>query len=118
MRSVLNMIAFIALIAACTAFVGWWTVPLVSAAWTYAAPRRAGVLYAALAGAFAWGVLLIIMSQQGAITPVDTLLSQVLGVPPRSLLALTLAYAALLAGSAALVTQAVKPPQRLKRSSA
>ena len=111
MRAALNMIAFIIAIALATALIGWWTVPIVAAAWTYALPRRAGVLYAALAGAFAWGVLLVWASQSAPVTPVDTLLTQILGVPARSLIALTLAYGALLSGAAALLVQAIRPPQ-------
>jgi hypothetical protein len=111
MRSLALLLGLVLLIAAGTAFVGWWTVPIVAGVWTLAFPRRGAVLYAAFAGALAWGALLLQASRSGPIGQLDALLSGVMSLPPRFPLLLTLSYAALLAGAAALIAQAIRPPK-------
>ncbi|HKS06696.1 MAG TPA: hypothetical protein VJR92_10320 [Gemmatimonadaceae bacterium] len=115
MRAVANLIAFTLTLIITTVFVGWWTVPVVAFVWTLATPRRAAVIYAAFAGAMAWGALLSWMSRTAPIGAVDSLMAQIMDVPQRSIVMLTLAYAALLAGSAALVAQSIRPPVRTPR---
>ena len=115
MRAVVNVIALTLTLIVATVFVAWWTVPVVSFVWTLAAPRRAAVFYAAFSGAAAWGALLAWMSRSAPIGDVDALMSRIMDVPERSIVLLTLAYAGLLAGSAALVAQSIRPPQRTVR---
>ena len=110
MRTIRNLVALILTIAVATAIAGWWAVPLVSGMWTLAAPRRAAVIYAAFAGAAAWAALLIWAARAGPIGGVDALLTPIMNLPPRALIGLTLLYAALLAGAAALLAQAIRPP--------
>lgn len=109
MRALANLVALILTIAIATVVVGWWTVPVIAGIWTLAAPRRAAVIYAAFAGAAAWGVTLLLIARVGPVGAVDGLLAQIMNVPPRTLIGLTLAYGALLAGSAALLAQAIRP---------
>jgi hypothetical protein len=103
-------------IAIATVVLGWWTVPVVSAIWTLAMPRRGGVTLAAFSGATAWGVLLLIVRRDGPVGALDSILSAVLQMPPRAGIALTVLYAAVLAGSAALIAQSLRPPARRRRT--
>ncbi len=96
-------------IAAATVVAGWWMVPLVSLAWTLAMPRRGGVLVAALSGAAAWGLLLLLVRRNGPVGVLDGVLSGTLQLPAGGAIALTLVFAGLLAGSAALVAQSIRP---------
>lgn len=90
---------------------GWWTVPLIAGAWTLIFPRRASVLSAAVAAIVAWSALLAIASRSGPVGELAELLAQILGITSAALLAVTVAYAALLAGAAALLAQAIRPSQ-------
>lgn len=101
-----------------TALIGWWTVPIIAGAWTFAAPRRASVLGAAFAGALAWAFLLMITARAGPVGELADVLGQILGgFPGNSLFFLTASYAALLAGSAALLAQALRPTSETTASS-
>lgn len=115
MRTAANLIALILTLAVATAIAGWWTVPVVAFVWTLASPRRAAVFYASFAGAVAWGSLLAWMARTAPVGAVDALMASIMDVPERAIIALTLAYAALLAGTAALVAQAIRPPNRRVR---
>jgi len=97
-------------VAAGTVLAGWWTVPLVAAAWTLVFPRRASVLSAAVAAMVAWSALLALASQSGPVGELAALLAQILGITSAALLAVTVAYSGLLAGAAALFAQAIRPP--------
>ncbi len=97
------------LCAIATVLVAWWAVPVVVAVWTALLPRRGGVLTATAAGAAAWGGLLLFAARNGRIDDVAALLGAILGASAWSVVALTLLYGALLAGSAALVVRALIP---------
>jgi hypothetical protein len=109
MRILAAWIGLALVIAVATAVAGWWAVPIASAVWTLALPRRGGVMIAAFSGAAAWGMLLLLLRRDGPVGDVDRVLSGTLGLPPGAGVGLTLAYAALLAGAAALVAQSVRP---------
>jgi len=109
MRALANLVALILTIAIATALVGWWSVPIVAGIWTLAAPRRAAVIYASFAGASAWGSMLLLIARGGPVGELNALLSQIMNVPGWGLIALTIAYGALLAGSAALIAQSIRP---------
>jgi hypothetical protein len=113
MRTLANLLALALVLALTTIVAGWWTIPIVSGLWTLAAPRRAAVLYAVAAGAIAWGALLLWTARAGPVGAVDTLLAQMLHIPPRALIGLTMLYASLLSGAAALVAQAIRPVNRI-----
>jgi hypothetical protein len=93
-----------------TALVAWWMVPVVAGTWTFASPRRASVIGAALAGGLSWALMLLVASRAGPVFELADVLGQTLGgFPGNSLLLLTAAYSSLLAGSAALLAQALRP---------
>jgi hypothetical protein len=117
MRDTLNLLLLTAALALATVVAGWWAVPVVAGVWTFVAPRRGAVLYAAAAGAFAWGALLVWYGRSAPVGGVDALLTQLLSVPANSFTALTLVYAALLAGSAALVAQSFRAPAPIRSRS-
>lgn len=108
MRQLANLLALTAVLAVATVLIGWSAVPVVAAVWVYSMPRRGAVIYAAVAGALAWGGLLLWYARSAPIGAADALVTEILGVPARSLIVLTLAYAALLSGSAALVAQWIR----------
>jgi hypothetical protein len=102
----LGSLVFLALAnAVATTLLGWWSVPIVSAFWAIVAPRRGAVLIAVLAGAGSWAGILGWSARSGPIRKVDPLLTQIMGLPERSLLVLTLAFGALLSGSAVLIVR-------------
>jgi hypothetical protein len=98
-----------ALCAVGTVLVAWWAVPIISAIWALALPRRGGVLTATAAGACAWGLLLAVAARNGRIDDVAELTGAILGTSALAVVALTVLYGALLAGSAALVARAIIP---------
>jgi len=51
-----------------------------------------------------------LIARVGPVAAVDSLLAQIMNVPPHALIELTVLYGALLAGSAALVAQSIRPP--------
>lgn len=108
-RSVLRTLASFALLAAAigvaTAWVGWWSVPVLAFGYGAIArdARRRGTL-AALAAVVAWGDLLALGEMRGAnIGAAATRVAGVMGVPALMLFIATLVFAALLAGPAAVL---------------
>jgi hypothetical protein len=99
-------------IAVATVVAGWWTVPIVGALWAFVLPRRGGILIAVFSGAAAWGLLLLILRVKGPVGAVDRVLAGTLQMPPGAGVGLTLVFAALLAGSAAMVAQSLRPPEK------
>jgi hypothetical protein len=98
------------LMAAGTWYVGWWTVPVIAAAWGFA---RAGdrwlPLLSATAGMLSWLLLLFLPSSPGAVSQLAEVAGQAMGVGAGPLLVLTLVFPALLAVSAASLSRAVAP---------
>jgi hypothetical protein len=98
--------------AGATVAVGWWGVPivgLIAGVWAVhrrAAPAGFSVLAAASAMA-AWAALLLWTATQGPVITLATTLGHVAGVPAAALVVLTLCFAGLLAGSAALTGTAM-----------
>jgi hypothetical protein len=91
-----------AAMAALTWLVGWWGVALLAAIVGYVHFREGGGGWrVALAAAGAWGVLLVIDVVSGPFATVTRTIGGVLRVPGPVLILLTLAFAALLAWSAA-----------------
>ena len=110
MRLFVRHTTLLALVTAlATVFAGWWTVPVIAAIWTLVAPRRGSVLSAALGAAVAWAALLAIAARSGPVAALADLMGQILNASAAAVIALTVAYGALLAGSAALVAQSVRP---------
>jgi hypothetical protein len=109
MKWLMQLIILSVLFASLTWFAGWWTVPVVGAAYgAWAVNRRLTLITAMLAAVLGWGALL---AYDAAVGPVGRLL-QVLGslfrMPGAALVVLTLAYAALLAVSAAALARGLR----------
>jgi hypothetical protein len=93
-----------------TWWIGWWTVPLVGAAWGVA--RRGEDYPAATAGvaaSLAWCVLLAVRAAQGPIGELSRRLGGVLGTPGWVPLLAAVAFPAILAAAAAGFTGALTP---------
>jgi hypothetical protein len=85
-------------------------------AWTIVVPRRGAAISATLGAALAWTALLMVAAGGGPVVALAELLAQILSVSSAAVLTLTVAYAALLAGTAALLGQALRPaPARSAR---
>ncbi|MBL8997400.1 MAG: hypothetical protein KJZ74_02595 [Gemmatimonadales bacterium] len=88
--------------------VGWWTVPIVSAALAFVRRQDAATpLLAAGAAMLAWGLLLAGSALTAPVGEVMRVVGTAMGVGAAALLALTLAFAGLLAASAAALTRAI-----------
>ena len=104
-----RIIVLAAAFAFLTWWLGWWTVPLLAGGWGVLARRRRGaVLLAALAAALGWAILLAWTTAHGPIGELARRLGALMGLPPAILVMLTLAFPALLAGSAARVGRGVR----------
>ena len=100
----LFVLAVSAMMAALTWLLGWWGVPIVAAMVGYVHFRQGGGGWrVALAGAVAWGALLLVNATAGSVGAVARTVAGVVGAPPVALVLLTLAFPALLAWSAATV---------------
>lgn len=88
---------------------GWIAVPIVAGAWAWIRRTDAAVpVMAALAGGLAWGVLMLLPAVTGeTVTRVADVVGQAMRVGGGALIALTIAFPALLAGSAAGVVRGV-----------
>ncbi len=87
-----------------TWFVGWWSVAaLALLAGAAHRERRGSALTCALAAMAAWSALLLFAASGGRMPALSAALSGVMGVPVAVLLVMTIAFAGLLGGSAAMV---------------
>ena len=100
MRRVLRAILLALVMGVTTMGAGWWTVPLVAAIWTRVLPRAA-VRTAAAGAALGWAGLLGWTVWQAPVGPLIQRVSSILMLPSWGLVALTLAFPALLAATAA-----------------
>lgn len=101
--TLLRLLVVTMVIALGTVLVGWWVVPVVGAVYgvVVGGTERPGLL-AATAGTLGWGGYLGLMALGDApVAGFGRDLSASLGLPGGALLAATLVYPALLAGSAA-----------------
>jgi hypothetical protein len=88
---------------------GWWTVPLLGAAWGASRPEVRGLaVSAALAGALAWGVLLAEAALGGPVGELAGTLGGIFGLPGFLVILLTLVFPAFLAGSAAALAATLR----------
>ena len=104
MRRVLPVSLTAAAMAATTVCVAWWSVPLVAVISARVFPH-APVRNAAAAGALAWGGLLAWSAWQAPVGPLMHRLGSLLQLPSWGLVAVTLLFPALLAGTAARVVR-------------
>lgn len=107
-RAALRIVLLALAFAVGTAWLGWWAVPFLGAAWGVIAWRtRDAAWSAAMAAVVAWGALLLWTAARGPVGVLAARVGGVLGLPAAALVAVTLLYAAALAWSSATVGRAV-----------
>ena len=94
---------------------GWWAIPATAALWGILRPvARRPALFAAAAAALAWTAWLLVdaLSPRGDFGGLATRLAGIFSLPAPVLIAGTVLFAALLAGSAAYVGGAIAPTRK------
>lgn len=94
-----------------TVWLGWWSVPVIAAAWAWiAAGTRRPVLAAALAAGSSWVALLGWgwTASRGGASALTGMLAGVMRVPAGALIVVTILYPVLLAASAAQLALAAR----------
>jgi hypothetical protein len=109
--------AFLALTLAfgAASLLGWWAIPATAALWGVLRPvARRPALVAAAAAALAWSGWLVVdaISPRGDFTGLAGRLAGVLTLPAPALIAFTIVFAALLAGTAAYLAVAIAPARK------
>lgn len=100
---------------AAASILGWWAIPATAALWGLLRPiARRPALFAAAAAALAWSGWLLVdgLSPRGDFSGLATRLAGIFSLPAPALLAVTVLFAALLAGSAAYVGGAIAQMRR------
>ena len=95
---------------AAASVLGWWAIPATAALWGILRPvSRRPALVAAASAALAWSGWLLAdgLSPRGDFGGLATRLAGIFSLPSAGLIALTILFAALLAGSAAYVAGAI-----------
>jgi hypothetical protein len=109
-RATLRFALLLVALALGTRFVGWWTVPVIGAAYgLLAGTDRWPGLSAAIAGALVWIGELVVASVAGA--PIGAFgrdLAISMQLPSWAMFIVTAAFPALLSGSAAVLTAALR----------
>lgn len=108
LRRGLEWLTVAGLMAVGTAAIGWWILAGVGALYAGLRPDPRSALAAAAAAFAGWGSLLALSAAQGPIGELATLLAGLFSMPGPAPILLTLAFPALLAGSAAELTRAVR----------
>lgn len=100
---------------AAASVLGWWAVPATAVLWGILRPvSRRPALFAAAGAALAWSGWLLAdgLSPRGDFGGFATRLAGIFSLPAPVLIALTVLFAALLAGSAAYVASAIVPARK------
>jgi hypothetical protein len=100
---------------AAASVLGWWAIPATAALWGILRPiARWPALFAAAAAALAWSGWLVAdaISPRGDFGGLAARLAGIFSLPAPVLIALTVLFAALLAGSAAYVAGAIAPARK------
>ncbi|MDH5235318.1 MAG: hypothetical protein OEW77_10185 [Gemmatimonadota bacterium] len=104
-------VAGVVAMALATWMAAWWTVPIVGAAWAFVRREDAAApLLAGLAAMAAWALLLLISAATANVGAVLRVVGAAMQLGPAALVALTLAFAGLLAASAGALVRAVVGP--------
>ncbi len=118
MRGLIRLLLLALALALATALFGWWAVPLPAALWgALRAARPRPALEAAAAAALGWLGLLGLAATRGPVVTLADQLGAIFNLPGPLVIVFTLVFPALLAGSAAGLTSAiraarVRPPAR------
>jgi hypothetical protein len=96
-----------------TWWIGWWTVPVVGAAWGVSR-RGEGfpAATAAVAASLSWALLLALQAVHGPVGDLSRRLGGVLSVPGWVPLLAAIVFPAVLAAAAAALTGSLAPPAR------
>ncbi len=107
-RTVVKFILLAEAFAVTTYGLGWWSVPLVAAAWGLASrsPRKA--MFAAFAALGGWTSLLLLDVARGPVGTMGSQLGGVMKLPAVALYALTLIFPMLLAWCAATLMPTIR----------
>ena len=100
---------------AAASMLGWWAIPATAALWGILRPlSRRPALVAAASAALAWSGWLLAdwLSPRGDFGGLATRLAGILTLPAPALIAITVVFAGLLAGSAAYLGIAIIPPRK------
>jgi hypothetical protein len=109
LRTLVKFVLLAEAFAVGTFAVGWWSVPILAAAWALAAaPDAKPVRSATICATAGWCSLLLLDATRGPIGRVGTQLAGVMLVPFVALIVITLLYPALLALSASTVAAAFR----------
>lgn len=112
--SVARILGLAVCFAVATAFVGWWSVPVVALVWGAVAARRGNdrvAMSAAAGAALGWLALLAFDAMRGAVVPLAAALAGIMRLPAPVLVVVTLAFPALLAWGAAAFAAILAPPR-------
>ena len=102
MRSMILWFVLLVVFALATAALGWWTVPIVAAAWGLTRPSgSSGWWTAALVASASWAVLLVATAMRGPVVELASVVGGIFELPGFAMIFLSLIFPALLAGSAA-----------------
>ncbi|MEO7368422.1 MAG: hypothetical protein ABIZ36_10715 [Gemmatimonadaceae bacterium] len=88
--------------------VGWWSVPLVAAAWGLVSRSERKAMFAALAALGGWTTLLMLDVARGPVATMGAQLGGVMNLPAVGLYAFTLIFPALLAWCAATLVPTLR----------
>lgn len=109
MKWLIQLIVVSVLMATLTWFAGWWMVPVLGAAYgAWAARRRLALVTATLSAVLGWGALLAYDASAGPLGRLLQVLGALFRLPGAAIVVLTLAYAALLAVSAAALARSLR----------
>ena len=114
MRLALRLILLAAAFALATLALGWWTVPLLGAAWAVLdSGRRWTAVTASLGATLGWAALLLWNASYSAYGTLQSRVGAIFGAPGALLVVVTLLLAAALAwGAAAAISGVVRLAQR------
>ncbi len=107
-RSTVKFLLLTEAFAVTTYAFGWWAVPLLAFAWAAFVHTRRPVLFATICAASAWAAMLLNDAARGPVNTVGDRFGGILGIPSIALIAITIAFSALLAWSASCVGAAVR----------
>lgn len=109
MKWLIQLIVVSVLMATLTWFAGWWMVPVIGAAYgAWAARQRLTLVTATLSAVLGWGALLAYDASAGPLGRLLQVLGALFRLPGAAIVVLTLAYAALLAVSAAALARSLR----------
>jgi hypothetical protein len=101
---VIDIIVLGVAFAAGTLFVGWWSIPVIALAWGwFVGPARRPATRAAAGAVLAWGGFLAYDAVRGPAGRLARTLGQLMNLPAVVLVVVTVAFAVILAWSAAIV---------------